>query len=679
MAQQPLTQFWPIFTCKSDGQEVVNLKGKILRNGPTEAQLDRTPNEQGISDYYRLLEKDDPKHMDWRKKLGGMLLREVGGPQNEDKWSQTLLHDFPEGYRLYEHIKAKSNNETRSAKNHSGGGHDRQDAYLYGYPKGPKKRFRSPVEFFPHLLWLSTDETSDYQNCTCRICSPMQLELEKPAVKPDVTIAIKNEPMPNSSSLPVHGGRPPVPQIPLRRTSTGTPVTQSPVTKPAIPNASTPVQYSNSAPVPAAAPVPTPQSAPTTPHIKPPDRKVPTPLPQPRSHDQQIDGQYGKFVVRTGEVVWFHRESKGAWGLGLVARRWIPRDGSSDRAYLIQPLSHPYDSPAQELITAEDKVKPWLAWSAPSCTYAFLQQNPTLSYDRVDWNTLLSGQYGQGIADVDACILAAKQVDTTYTLFERVKSQVVGGVEYRHWNGIYLGGEKIWNGDPVRLRLAMGNDLMVVTDIVEKVYPGSQQTAATSRISFTGDVYSYRTLPVSNPNAPPQAPINPNLPIRMREDMNWRNQYLVPATRSLGYWGLVHVGTSVDVEEIKGRWYETSLLFVDYFQKAIKNNEGGNGVRMNARGDATGSGKLLGTPRPTRLSAFGTSIPKNTQLIEGLDPPNEQAKTALPPLQNMDMNIVGGGGGASNGDVPFAFDDLLNLEGTDDAGMAFGQDFNFVG
>lgn len=80
---QPLTPFYPIFPCKSDGQDVVNQKGAPLRNGPTEEQLDRTPNEQGQSDYYRLIDKDEPKHIDWRKKLGGMLLREIGGKQHE--------------------------------------------------------------------------------------------------------------------------------------------------------------------------------------------------------------------------------------------------------------------------------------------------------------------------------------------------------------------------------------------------------------------------------------------------------------------------------------------------------------------------------------------------------------------------------------------------------------------
>jgi hypothetical protein len=85
MANQPMTQFWPIFATKSDGQHIVNQKGRPMRNGPTEEQLNQTANDQGQRDFYRLIEKDDPKHMDWRKKLGGMLLREIGGKQHEGK------------------------------------------------------------------------------------------------------------------------------------------------------------------------------------------------------------------------------------------------------------------------------------------------------------------------------------------------------------------------------------------------------------------------------------------------------------------------------------------------------------------------------------------------------------------------------------------------------------------
>lgn len=83
MAQQVLTQFWPIFPHRSDGREQITTKGIVLKNGPNAKQLDSTPNAHGQADYYRLITKDEPKHIDWRKKLGGMLLREIGGKPYE--------------------------------------------------------------------------------------------------------------------------------------------------------------------------------------------------------------------------------------------------------------------------------------------------------------------------------------------------------------------------------------------------------------------------------------------------------------------------------------------------------------------------------------------------------------------------------------------------------------------
>ncbi|KAF1948899.1 hypothetical protein CC80DRAFT_597926 [Byssothecium circinans] len=624
---KPLTAFYPIFACKSDGQPVVNQKGNVIRNGPTEEQLNNGPNKQGISDYYRKIEKDDPKHIEWRKKLGGMLLREVGGKAHEDKWNQCILHEFPDGYHLYEHIKSKG-------KSNPG---DRQDAYLYGYPKGPKKRFRSPIEFFPHLLWLSTDETSDYQNCTCRICSPLQLEAEKTAPPPPFKVEPKSETFMRKENTPV--GRSPTVQqmpmpMPIRRQSAGTPTAQSPNVKPATPNPNVSTQ------------------------IRAPERKVPTDLPPIRHEEQGMDARYGKWMARTGEVVWFFRPTKAAWGLGLVARRWT-KDNKT-HIYLVQPLSHPFDSPAQELVT--DQIKPWLAWSAPSCTYAWLQQNPHTTYNSAPWADLLAGRYGDGIPDVDASILAAKAVDITYTLFERIKSNAVGGMEYRQYNGIYLGGEKIWNGEPVRLRLALGTDIMVVTTITEKVAPGSP-----AKVNFTGDVYSYKTLPVTNPNAPPQPPTNNQIPVRMREDINWRNRILIPNTGTIAYWDLVSVGATIDISEVKGRWYESSILFEDYFKAAVQKGEGGNGIWMNARGDATGQGKFAGTPCDRRLDAFGNAVPKNLQLVDGLEPPPEQPnKTAQPPPPMRAPEPID-----LTGETDFTFDTFMNLDGADDAGMPF--------
>ncbi|KAH8728628.1 transcription-silencing protein Clr2-domain-containing protein [Phaeosphaeriaceae sp. PMI808] len=680
---QPLTPFHPIFAVKSDGHDVVNQKGRVVRNGPTQEQLDRTPNDQGQCDFYRLIEKEDPKHMDWRKKLGGMLLRELAGKAQEDKWQQTILWDFPENYKLYEHIKTKPDGQAKTVKNHSGGGHDRQDAYLYGYPKGPRKRYRSPADFFPHLLWLCTDENSDYQNCTCKMCSPVQLEVEKPVVKSEVrsevkaepsVVVVKREPAMDPAAFSVAAVNPAVViPSPLPRSVSGPP-TQSPAVKPTTP-ATTVV--ANAA---AAAPIAQPQN---TPQIRPPAVLQSSPLPQPRGVEQLTDSRYGHFTCRTGEVVWFFRPKTSAWGLGLIVRRWTTRDSLGSKAYLIQPLSHPFDSVAPEIVTTDQHVKPWLAWSAPSCTFAYLKQNTQLRYDQVDWNALLSGQYGQGIADVDASIMAAKAIDTTYTLFERVKTTPITSGEERQYNGIYLGAEKIWRGDPVRIRLAEGTDLMVITNIIERVIgnPAQKQPGIqpASQVWATGDIYSYSTMSAPDPSKPPVPPSesNTNIPIRMREDMAWRNRMLVPMNQTLGWWRLISTSARVDMADVKGRWYETSLLFEDSFTEAVKKNEGGNGIWMNARGDATGIGRNIGLSRLDRVVAFGGALPKGTQITDGLDAPtpsivqrSQQAPTS--DLQALDIGVGTGGTDA------FSLDDFMNVEHLEDgAGVDFSQDFRF--
>ena len=96
-----------------------------------------------------------------------------------------MLVTFPENYRLYEHVKKtdKDGKTEVKSKTHAAGGMDRQDAYLYGHPAGRKKRYRSPADFFPHLLWLCTDESGDPDNCTCKICSPDDLDELIPGAK----------------------------------------------------------------------------------------------------------------------------------------------------------------------------------------------------------------------------------------------------------------------------------------------------------------------------------------------------------------------------------------------------------------------------------------------------------------------------------------------------------------
>lgn len=81
--------FYPVYARRSDGKMEITAKGKGKeKNEPTAEQLDQTPNSKGISDYYRLVKPTEMKSMDWRRKLGGMLARELGQPMNGGKTTQ---------------------------------------------------------------------------------------------------------------------------------------------------------------------------------------------------------------------------------------------------------------------------------------------------------------------------------------------------------------------------------------------------------------------------------------------------------------------------------------------------------------------------------------------------------------------------------------------------------------
>lgn len=110
-----------------------------------------------------------------------------------------ILKELPEGFVLWEHVKYKVDGSTDDKKHkgkHAAGPYERQDAYLYGHPQGRKKRYRSPADFFPHLLWLATDKESDRRNCSCKICSPEGEEESADTVKVEVKKEAKPSPAP---------------------------------------------------------------------------------------------------------------------------------------------------------------------------------------------------------------------------------------------------------------------------------------------------------------------------------------------------------------------------------------------------------------------------------------------------------------------------------------------------
>jgi len=73
-----MARLYPLYVRRSDGKLEITPKGRMKEgNRPTDTQLDQRPNKDGISDYYREVAPEEMKHLDWRRKLGGMLVREL--------------------------------------------------------------------------------------------------------------------------------------------------------------------------------------------------------------------------------------------------------------------------------------------------------------------------------------------------------------------------------------------------------------------------------------------------------------------------------------------------------------------------------------------------------------------------------------------------------------------------
>lgn len=110
---------------------------------------------------------------------------------------QFILKDLPENFVLWEHVKYRVDKLAegkREKGKHAAGVYERQDAYLYGHPQGRKKRYRSPADFFHHVLFLVAD-SNDRRDCSCKICSPEGDEEVEPVPKVEAGIRRDTVPM----------------------------------------------------------------------------------------------------------------------------------------------------------------------------------------------------------------------------------------------------------------------------------------------------------------------------------------------------------------------------------------------------------------------------------------------------------------------------------------------------
>ena len=598
-----LTNFTPIYAGRSDGETEIRSKkhGKEF-NGPSNDQLDKVANPD---DYYEPLEHDDPITVEWKRQLGGMLQREMRA-QAEHPW---FLMFFPENYRLYRH-----NKETRG----------NTDAYLYGYPQGRKKRFRSAQEYFPHFQWLLEGKSEDYGDCACKNCAGdwvhkieplpgrggfVPASRDNPGVRKDFTQVKKDSAALKKESAQIkREGSLPTPKVVVPQR----PVLQAVKPPPKAPTASN----SSTAP-----PRPPTQPLMTT-----------TPLPIPRTKEQELDAQFRKYIYRLGELVWFNRGT--AWGLSLVIKRDSMKDplhpstGPHAR-YLVQPLSHPFHHPEPKLLTSDDTLRPWLAWSAPGPTHKALANKV---FSTVDWKAVIAGQYGPGDAEVDGSIFAAKQIDESFTLLSPLSNNTTTTGE-RSYSALFLGGEKLYVGEPVRLRMHDGHNIMIIHQIIEKLKPNSTNINLAS-VHVIGDIYRLTTGPY-DPAIAKQL-VNAHLPARMKADLDFRNGVTVPSKRMHSHWKQLQASARLSIADLKGRWYESSILLPilrgsNIFATDVQRGEITDvGDWINGRGDANSAAGKMGARFRERLEAVGKAVPAGVKL-SGADDRGEGGIDANPP------------------------------------------------
>lgn len=282
--------------------------------------------------------------------------------------------------------------------------------------------------------------------------------------------------------------------------------------------------------------------------------------------------------------------------------------------YLVQLLSNPRNHQPR-LVTAEQALRPWLAWSVPATGVAALDAK---SFDEVNWNEILDSPQYAGIDHVvTGSILAAKQVDASYSLFSKIDGPAGAGDSY--YSGMFLGAEKVWVGDALRAKNTPegAHTLIIVTALIETVLPDGK-----SQVTIVGDRYLSDEILASVPQG-----IDVDfLPQRVRNDLEFRN-HIVASLRNVRYdLRLIEKNGKFKLGDIQGRWYETKLLLpvlksADQIQQDHRHGKAQDVCDyLNGR---MHQNKSQDTRRKNRKDALKASVPDDCKISQGLDKPSD--------------------------------------------------------
>ena len=346
-------------------------------------------------------------------------------------------------------------------------------------------------------------------------------------------------------------------------------------------------------------------------------------------------------------MVWFHKDT--AWAIGIICNRQL---SNSKAKYLLQPLSFPFHHPPTH-IKDEDAIRPWLAWTLPVPTHARLANS---LYDEVPWERVLQGEFGtDGDTEVDASILGAKAVEVGYTFFDRLPSPE-GEIFY---SGMFLGAEKLWVGDPVRLRLPT-IAVLVIQQLAEKKtgFPGMNP-------EIVGDIYEFVEIPVPFVGDM-QWPIDQGLPARMAADLLFRREVALKAKHGIWCeWKLVERNAHKGLNDIIGRWYETRTVMpvlrgADYYRDLEKGLTSDVTKWMNGRGESNNG---MNQRMKDRIECLGRAVPHGLTISRGLNGPPRESVFLIERQQHPANQMTDNGPYVpGTGQVEQDLDQFMNLD-----------------
>ncbi|RPB04345.1 hypothetical protein L873DRAFT_1666471 [Choiromyces venosus 120613-1] len=476
--------------------------------------LEKHPAADGSYDYYSPVPAGAAKDVMWRTKCGNYVYQLFSKPESAQDQLDYVFAEFPRNYKLFEHIKCTAKDGIL--------GKERSDTYLYGHPSG--KRYRSPAEYFPHIAHLSRfsankNPDEKEKSCQCCLCS---------------TGGAKNGPGSASASK-------------------GS------------------VQFYQK-------------------EIK----RVKMVVAQEEKIAEQ---DCGGWVIRKGEIGWVwlpdnHERSyegmdwknlvdgqDGSWAAGIVVERpgYTPfltppnviaktREPEAEHDLMstfvnvekdiVPPWATDKDSYTLQLCAQKGKngevikdvkqwfVRPWL--SRPECAVNFKAKK---------------GEHPS--------VAPGREAASTFSVFDKVPDSVhyvteVGETDkckVASYNGIYLGAEKIWIDEPIRIKCFTegskvdgAEDMMVVKSIQTYTSPSKVSAGkSTTRIVFGGPIFT------AFPRKGTQAVLDEaslQLPPRMRRSCggDWIIKWHIPDG--------TNEKSRVVLKDVLGRYYEPQAIQV---------------------------------------------------------------------------------------------------------------------